>query len=228
MAHLKLGAIVTECRGKLGGQSLQMQGGRCFLLTNSKPKNRQSNKTFNIGRRHQFYMSAWKTLTASQRKLWNKKAEYFRSIGGSIFSKSVTGIQLFYVTNTKYFYGLGLFFNTPPSYAPIKSMTIASIDLRVSVVGVRVNISRLVTANEVLTLYASPPCSRGIERYRGSYNYVGSLTPGASTGINCISQYIADYGAAPKVGTKVFFRLCVSNGVTGSFTPYSYGSGIVS
>lgn len=99
MSKFKLGAIITDASGTLGGHVVGKQNGYIVLKNKSVPKNTSSTLQKRQRLRTQYLMSLFEDLSNPQKKLWaTSGATYFKSdIFGDI--KPYTGFYLFLHVN---------------------------------------------------------------------------------------------------------------------------------
>src|SRR5690606_26146133 len=100
MAKIKFGMMMTDARGKLGGQVFSKNRGGSYIRTKVTPSNPRSSFQQAIRTLLSGFSQAWSSLTANQRSAWNGAVSNWSKtdIFGDI--KNPTGKNLFVRLNT--------------------------------------------------------------------------------------------------------------------------------
>jgi len=216
MAILKLGAIVTELNGKLGGSALQMQGGRCIAFKKSMPQVRttvlnQRSKSFHIS-----ILARYKTLTNQQKNQWKAFAN---SCDYGLFCNSKnrpSGFNLFVACNKNRFpFGtVGILSPKLPSVVcrPVFNQPTFIRSLgRTTFTGTWYNYS-----GWYFTYYSTAPLSAGAVPKKGSFRYMGVTTITSQSQSFVNTKYQTTWGFLPPAGSTIFVKAKLIHAASGA------------
>ena len=99
MAKIKLGAIVTQISGKLGGHVFARNRGGAYMRTNATPNNPQTAFQSAVRAIMAAISSAWSSLTNAQRNSWNDAVENFSRTDQFGDIRNLSGKALFQSLN---------------------------------------------------------------------------------------------------------------------------------
>jgi hypothetical protein len=95
MASIKLSAIVSAARGKVGGNVFSANKAGAFVRTYVKPTNRNTTAQQNVRSLFGALSSAWRNLTADARTRWNNAAIHYPYMNRLGDMSTYTGQQLY-------------------------------------------------------------------------------------------------------------------------------------
>ena len=98
--RIKMGMIVTEASGKLGGHSFYTGGPGAFLRSRSIPSGQMTNAQSVIRDRQQQLTRSWKGLTGSQRAAWNASVDRLGRSGDFGNESRLSGFQVYVKLNS--------------------------------------------------------------------------------------------------------------------------------
>jgi hypothetical protein len=200
MARVQYGAIITDLKGNIGGQTFQ-NGNVSKVLRNkgyragTSSVRRQAANT-NITSQ----ASRWKSLTDGERDTWEAAVEswpFTDKYGNAYFG---TGYQVFIAYNSA-LVQLGLSVNTAPG------VVTASYDLG-GVLTVGWNVISLLT--QWIQIFVSPPISPGRNGNNVVYRYMNKADQSDGDEWSDTPNYSSVWGLPP-VGSKIMFKLVFRN-----------------
>lgn len=205
MANIKLGAIISDIKGSIGGSTFQRsQGGLTLKGKSTQSKTSTMNQQFiqaNIARLTQ----VWKTLSFADQQSWGAAAQFYGVKQKYNTDKSLSGFQYFLWYNQKQAL-------SPSAYA--STAQIANLPLRL--VGFEVHLTagvlRLTNPyaytwdNNAHVLKFSFPYSynKGVSRPNLRSVYIPA-TIGAA--LPFATQYQTAWGRLPNVGEYIYVEL---------------------
>tara|TARA_R110000868_G_C10961756_1_gene768601 strand:+ start:4850 stop:5533 length:684 start_codon:yes stop_codon:yes gene_type:complete len=225
MALIKWGLVITDGRGKIGGQVLTKGRSGAVIRNKVTPTNPNTARQSAVRAVLTQFSQGWKALTQAQRDAWNAAVGSFTrtNIFGSTYSPS--GKNLYTALNTN----LTKVGYTAITIPPIPSATVApGIEDFVLNVGDE-TLTFLVnegSASQKLFVQASPPVSPGITNISSKLRLIKVTTQVAATDVDIWAEYVAAYGT-PTAGTKIFIKVTAIKDVTGQSTTPEIISGIV-
>jgi hypothetical protein len=209
MAKIKFGMMMTDARGKLGGQVFSKNRGGAFVRTKSTPTNPQT--TFQMSVRGIFseISTKWSTLTEAQRLSYNGfVADYATTdIFGDL--RNPSGKNLFQKLNQN----LANSDQTQnvvcvaPSAVPFAGLALAVLDIA----GTDITID--LTGNTVgskILLLATPSLTQGTTFVKNKLRVIGVYTGGNGNPLPAYDNYIAKYGI-PAADANIYFAVRVVN-----------------
>lgn len=205
MAKIKFGMMMTDARGKLGGQVFSKNRSGAYIRTKVTPSNPQTSAQAQVRSNLATLSAGWNSLTAEQISQWNSSVDDWTStdVFGDI--KKPTGKNLFVK--------LGL--NCLNNYLPINSSVPQKIEMP-SLVGVSATLNNTTGALIISDLpefedgkyqvEATPPVQMGVSFVKNKFRVIDSLSRSAAATENVTAFYEQKFGSA--IGAqKVFFRI---------------------
>ena len=194
MAKIKLGAIVTDIRGKLGGHVFSKNRSGAYMRTKVTPTNPQTSYQSLVRGIFAAISSAWSSLTDTQRLSFRDKVQQYTStdIFGDI--KVPSGKTLHHKLNQNLELSGQTQVSTCPSpeevpFANMLSATgsIANADLNVYLLGN--------TVGSKLMIFGTPSLSQGTKFVKNQFRLLGSIAGVDDTDFDILSIYNAKFGA---------------------------------
>jgi len=212
MAKIKFGMIVTDGRGKIGGQVLSKNRAGSYIRTKVTPVNPQT--TFQTSARALFgsISQLWSALTASQRAGWNGAVSDWQKtdIFGDL--KLPSGKALFQRLNNQAQSAGYPAVTTAPARLEMVSGVVETVAVVIS--GPDITPDGMYTgANARVMMFATAPLSQGTtfvkDQLRNVYNAQGSTFSNA----DAYTAYVAKFGA-PTAGANIYFgfKYVLANG----------------
>ena len=205
MAKCKFGMMMTDARGKLGGQVFTKNRSGAIIRTKVTPSNARTERQMFIRNALATISALWSTLTQQQRDSFDGAVEQWQ--GTNIFGDVVnpTGKTLF----TKLNLNLKNSLQAQILLAPVKSILPA---FAVSAVEYdNGDITALVTGNAVgfkIVVSATAPQSQGTAFYKGKYRQIGVIAGSATGSLALRDLYTAKFGA-PDADANISFQFIV-------------------
>lgn len=215
MAKIKFGMMMTDARGKLGGQVFSKNRSGAIVRSKVTPTNPQT--SFQAGVRALFgnLSQQWRNLTTAQRDAWNAAVNSYPKL--NIFGDTYlsTGKNLFVGVNTNILNAGGTLTLTPP--------TLTVLPNPINITGQIQNVSELFTitpddaitdADCVYSFEATAPSSPGKSNFSGSYRKFAVVALNALDPDVQYASYVDKFGFPP-TGSAVSLRSKIINKVTG-------------
>jgi hypothetical protein len=209
MAKIKFGMMMTDARGKLGGQVFSKNRGGAFVRTKSTPTNPQT--TFQMSVRGIFsaISTKWSTLTEAQRLSYNGfVADYATTdIFGDL--RNPSGKNLFQklnqnLENSEQAQNVVC---VAPSAVPFAGLASAALDIAGS--DITINLTGNAVGSKILLL-ATPSLTQGTTFVKNKLRVIGVYPGGDGNTLQAYDNYIAKYGI-PAAGANIYFAVRVVN-----------------
>lgn len=221
---MKFGAIVTDGRGKIGGQVASKNRSCAYLRTKVTPVNRNTDAQIAARSRFTQLSQAWRGLTEVQIAAWNAAVSGYAST--NIFGdlRNPSGINLFQsLNNVLLSIGESMLTN-PPAPAEVAAVTIASFTATSGTPTMVLTLNGAVPTDTAVKIYATAGLSAGISFVKSELRYLGKFDAAHAAALDIESIYVAKFGAIPAVGTKIFVEaepVNTNTGQTGSIVQSS-------
>lgn len=227
-ARVKYGALITEVKGSIGGQTFQScRGG--FILRNKpiSPKNRSFSQS-SIRSVNAKNGSSWRGLSQAERDSWNAVAPSYPHTDKFGDPATLSGYELYMRAN---FY-LALVGVTLLSSGalPDALWSPASVSITSSVAASEMDLvwtGGNVGADMRALIRLSPPLSAGRSYRKSDLVIVLPITSGTSSPLDLWSEVIKRYGVAPVAGQRFFASMQVVSTVTGNVSQLYNASAII-
>lgn len=215
MAKIKWGMIVTDGRGKLGGQVFSKNRSGAYIRTKVTPSNPRTPDQM-AGRGILGSLSAsWSGLNDAQRRAWNNAVEDWAKTDIFGDSRKPTGKNLFTGLNKEIEQSGGTRILLPPEKVvmpelpelnPIMELSNESLDLDIATVPV----------GFVLQVSATAPMSQGTNFVKDKLRVIGYAPAGAVDANKLFGFYVDKFGE-PTAGANVHVavKLVSTNGQAG-------------
>jgi hypothetical protein len=213
---MKWGAIVTDGRGKIGGQVASKNRSGAYLRTKVTPVNRQSASQTVIRNRMSGLAQSWRSLTEAQRTAWNAAVSDFSKT--NIFGDLVnpTGFNLYCKLNNNLIRVGESEILLPPTPASITDIIIGALSVSAGAGTMSLAYTAGADAGSEIEVWATPPQSAGKSFVKAEYRLVSQFTANAASPLNLAAAYVAKFGAITgSEGMKVFVKTVAVNVTTG-------------
>lgn len=208
MAKIKFGMMMTDARGKLGGQVFSKNRGGAYVRTKVTPKNAKTARQMAIRSLLSAISQRWSALTAPQRASFNGAVDQFATTDIFGDSRNPSGKTLF----TKLNLNLQNADLTPIVLAPAKVevTAVALIAVTIAIASTEVIIDGgSVLGNFTTVINATAPQSQGTSFYKGRYRQILTMLDPVSEPVEVWTAYVAKFGL-PKLGDNISFEVyCV-------------------
>lgn len=208
MAKIKFGMMMTDARGKLGGQVFSKNRGGAYVRTKVTPKNAKTARQMAIRSLLSAISQRWSALTAPQRASFNGAVDQFATTDIFGDSRNPSGKTLFTKLN------LNLENSLQPAIvlAPVKVETEAvglnaiTVSIGAGTIGIA---DGGITVDQVAVVNATAPQSQGTSFYKGRYRQIFVGLDPVSDDAQLYTNYVAKFGV-PKLGDNISFEVyCV-------------------
>lgn len=205
MAKIKFGMMMTDARGKLGGQVFSKNRGGAYVRTKVTPSNPQTLAQSVVRANLSTISQAWNALSVSQIANWNTAVDNWKStdIFGDI--KIPSGKNLF----TKLNVNLLNTSRAPILDVPEKENVVISPTVTVSydATADTWNVVGLGTVPGVVyQVEATPAVPNGVSYVKNRFRVVTYGASSSAINTDLVTAYPNKFGALT-VGDKVFFRI---------------------
>lgn len=205
MAKIKWGMIVTDGRGKLGGQVFSKNRSGAYIRTKVTPSNPRTADQM-AGRSILGSLSAsWSGLTDEQRRLWNNAVEEWQKTDIFGDSRKPTGKNLFTGLNKEIEQSGGTRILVPPVKVVMPELPEIEPVVEISAQEVTLGITS-VPAGFMLQVSATASLSQGTNFVKDKLRVIGYQASGTVDSTKVYSQYVAKFGA-PTAGANIHFAV---------------------
>lgn len=203
MAKIKFGMMMTDARGKLGGQVFSKNRGGAYVRTKVTPTNPQT--TFQTGVRTTFaaFSQAWSGLSDAVRSAWDGAVSSWSTTDVFGDLKNPTGKSLYLRLNQRAVNaGFASFSAVPAKTEMVEGIV---LDAVVNITSGELTFSGIYSgAGARVVISGTPVLSDGTSyvknKLRDIYNNIGTGTDP----VEVYDAYIARFGV-PSVGNNVYF-----------------------
>lgn len=227
MAKIKFGMMMTDARGKLGGQVFSKNRSGAYTRTKVTPVNPQSSYQVAVRNAFTSFAQNFRALTASQIQAWNAAVVNF--VGTDIFgdSRTPSGINLYTRLNLNLDNAGQAAISTPPLPTGADPNTASTLVADVSSsLFTLTTAEAAVPAGHTLIVEATPLVSPGKNFVKSEFRVIGTFAAAAASPHLAGALWIAKFGSLT-AGQKVFARIKTVNNTTGESSGYSQISTIV-
>ena len=211
MAKIKLGAIVTEISGKLGGHVFAKNRGGAYMRTKSTPTNPQTSYQMAVRALFAYISGLWSALTDAQRESFRSKVEGFATtnIFGDV--KNPSGKTLHQKLNQNLLNSGQTKVDNCPDPADVPFAGLVSVAGAETVQALSATLSGITTGSKLI-FYATPSLSQGTKFVKNQLRQIGVVAGATAGAVNILALYTAKYGAVVE-GDNVYIGVRVVNSV---------------
>lgn len=205
MAKIKFGMMMTDARGKLGGQVFSKNRGGAYIRTKVTPSNPQSQAQAQVRSNLGTLSASWNALTAQQIAGWNGAVNDWQStdIFGDI--KKPTGKNLFVKLGLNCLNNGLAVNNAAPQKIELPAVNEVSATLN-AVTGALTIEDLPIFADGVYQIEATPPVPQGVSFVKNKFRVIASQTQSTAGAFTATTAYTAKFGSA--IGAqKIYFRI---------------------
>lgn len=205
MAKIKFGMMMTDARGKLGGQVFSKNRAGAYIRTKVTPSNPQTSAQAQVRSNLSTLSTGWNSLTAAQIAQWNDSVGDWTStdVFGDI--KKPTGKNLYVKLNVNLLNSGQSPIVAPPS--KIELPALVDIDVDVTLPAGTLAIDGLpVFAEGVYQIEACAPVSRGVSFVKNKLRVISYETQGTAGSVDVSQAYIDKFGSVANA-ENIFFRI---------------------
>lgn len=205
MAKIKLGSIVVDMRGKLGGQVYAKNRSGAYVRNKVTPVNPQT--SFQAAARGILasFSEGWRNLTEAQRDAWRSAVDDYQST--NVFGDTVkpTGKNLYTKLNINLSdIGQGGI-NSPIAPAAIVEPSDLSLVADTGTEPFELSFSGA-DADQTYKVFATAPQSAGVNFFKNKYRLIGTHDGSSGGTIDLSTIYAAKFGS-PGTGQKISVKL---------------------
>lgn len=205
MAKIKFGMMMTDARGKLGGQVFSKNRGGAYIRTKVTPSNPQTQAQAEVRSNLGGLSASWNGLNPQQIAGWNGAVDDWTStdVFGDI--KKPTGKNLFVKLGLNCLNN-GLPVNTSvPEKIILPPLSEVSATLN-NVTGALTIADLPIFEDGVYQIEATPPVPQGVSFVKNKFRVIASHAQSTAGDFTATTAYTAKFGSA--IGAqKIYFRI---------------------
>lgn len=205
MAKIKFGMMMTDARGKLGGQVFSKNRAGAYVRTKVTPSNPRTISQMESRSILGTLSAGWNALTDAQRASFNNAVSAWQKT--NIFGDMVkpTGKNLYTSLNKNLLQAELSPINVAPQKMDLPALTSfePSFDLTDSEISLGIN---TIPAGVVLQVSATPTLNAGVNYVSGKARVISYIPAGAVSATALFNAYVERFGA-PTSGANVHFQL---------------------
>jgi hypothetical protein len=214
MAKIKFGMIVTDGRGKLGGQVFSKNRGGAYIRSKVTPTNPQSTAQTIVRQSFAEYSQNWSALTATLITAWNASVSSWSKtdIFGDL--RNPTGKNLYLRLNQNATLAGYPGISSPPEKAEMISGIVTIVLFSVGNAEIILD-GRYVGSGARVVISSSGAVSNGTSYVKNLLRVINTGLGSTLDDVDTFDNYVAKFGT-PVVGQKVFFgiKYVLENGQT--------------
>ena len=220
MASIKLGAIVSDIRGSIGGTVFSRNRYGAYAKERTAPVQPRTSKQTAVRNLFASLTSAWRDLTTGQKVAWNTTGSLIPTVDRLGTTRFLSGAQTFVRVNmVRDSVGLAVS-NLPPTSAVVFNITAASTLAHATTNSVVITPTSTGTASDYYQVFCSAPLSPGTTFVGKSQYRLLLVDAGDSATLDVSTAYTAQFGTmgALQIGQRIFVKLVPVNaeGVPGT------------
>src|SRR4030066_216535 len=214
-AKIKFGMMMTDARGKLGGQVFSKNKGGAYVRTKVTPANPQTSYQLAVRAALASISQSWKGLVQASRDAWNGAVGNFKitDIFGDV--KILSGSQLYTKLNLNLTNAGQALITTPPLPQGAQTVTIDSVASDNSSNTVIITAGGAVPVGHTALVFATPAVSPGREFLKNEYRLIEAVAGGTVSPYAVSAAYNSKFGAVGAVGQRVGVKVLFVRNATG-------------
>jgi hypothetical protein len=216
MAKIKFGMMMTDARGKLGGQVFSKNRAGAYVRTKVTPANPQSVAQMNSRSILASLSIGWNALTESAIAAWNAAVNDWQKTDVFGDLKKPTGKNLYISLNKNLLQSGQASVGMPPAKVEVPQVAATAVVIDESDTSISFTGLTTVPSDVVLQVSATPVLQNGQNYVKNKLRVITYIATGSVTPANVWAAYAAKYGALA-AGDRVAFELkyIANNGQAG-------------
>lgn len=211
MALIKMGAVVTDISGKLGGHVFARNTGGNYMRTKTSPINPNTSNQSEVRGIFASISSAWSSLTDDQRATWRGAVDQFKKSNVFGDMRAPTGKALFQRLNQNLLICGAAMLNEAPAPQEVVFLDNVVFDNDTVGGGIKVSTADLPNADYV-EVYATPPMTAGTKFVKNKLRLLKVQAAPTANEIDFQVEYEARFGVIP-AGANVYGGVKTVNAV---------------
>lgn len=205
MAKIKFGMMMTDARGKLGGQVFSKNRAGAYIRTKVTPSNPQTSAQAQVRSNLATLSAGWNALTDAQIAQWNGSVDDWTStdVFGDI--KKPTGKNLYVKLNVNLLNSSQSAIVFPPVKLDLPALVDVDVDITLPAGTLEID-GLPVFANGVYQIEACAPVGRGVNFVKNKFRVISYETQGTAGTVDVSTAYIAKFGSVVNPA-NIFFRI---------------------
>jgi hypothetical protein len=210
----RMGMMMTDVSGKLGGQVATKGRNGLNIRTKVKPINRRTTSQVNQRSSLASQSQVWRSLTDAQRNAWTAQAAQFTFKNNFGQHYKPSGKNYFVKINENLLFAGAAAITTPGLTTPATAQTaFAATSIAANSVGCTFAASP-VPAGMAVLVFATRGLSAGVSFVGKQFRFIQKLAATATTPQDLTTTYTAKFGT-PITGSRVFLQAKVVDITTG-------------
>lgn len=205
MAKIKFGMMMTDARGKLGGQVFSKNRAGAYIRTKVTPSNPQTQAQAQVRSNLATLSTGWNSLTAPQIAQWNSSVDDWATtdIFGDI--KKPTGKNLYVKLNVNLLNSGQTAIAVPPSKIELPALMEVAVDVDSALNSLEIANLPIFT-DGVFQIEACAPVPRGVNFVKNKFRVISYETKNAPGAVIVSASYINKFGSVTNA-ENIFFRI---------------------
>lgn len=205
MAKIKFGMMMTDARGKLGGQVFSKNRAGAFVRTKVTPSNPQTSAQLASRSILASLSINWNTLTEAQRASWNGAVENWQKTDVFGDLKKPSGKNLFVALNKNILpFGLAVQ-DLAPEKTEIPAVLTNTVEID-NTAGTITMESSVIPAGFLLQISATAQLNQGVSFVKGKFRVLQNLPAGTVSPTDLYTAYVARFGT-PVADANIHFQI---------------------
>ncbi len=204
MASIKLAHVVSDIKGSIGGSIFGNTGNQRYLRTKTSQVNRITTAQ---SKQRSFITSltqSWRTLSDTQRKLWNGFAENQTTTNRVGDNIQLTGFNWYVKLNSRLFLIAKTLLSIPPLFLIPIGLTATQFTVLHTPAVIVISWQPFQVGQVVLSVFMTPALSTGVKPKPNQFRFVINKNPGGLNVIFPIAEYNAVFGQLGAVGMQIW------------------------
>lgn len=218
MAKVKFGMMMTDARGKIGGQVFSKNKGGAYVRTKVTPANPQSSYQIAVRAALAAISAGWKSLSQAAREAWIGATGNYKTTDIFGDAKQLSGSQLYVKLNLNLSNAGQPGITLPPLPLGATGVSIDSVTADNSANTVEITTGGAVPAGHTALVFATPALSPGRSFLKSEYRLIGTKPAGSTSPLDVSSDYNAKFGAVGAVGQRIGVKVLFVRNATGEST----------
>jgi len=215
MSKIKLGAIVTDIRGKNGGHVFTKNKSGNVMRTKRTPSNPKTSYQTAVRARLTSLSQGFRALGATSVAAWNSAAKNF--VKHNVFGDkhSPSGLNLYVWLNSNLLNVGASAITTPPSPGATGLFTTFTATAAHGTPALSVTFAPTIDSGDAVIIKASAGLSAGKSYVKNQLRQIAVLQSTDTSPKDLLSLYTAKFGSIPSAGQKIYLTATWVNKTTG-------------